>query len=61
MTPAAMHTGQAQAIHAKRNLVLESAYRAHPERFAGATPQAPALPEAVWINKPKEVSSENAH
>jgi putative transposase len=61
MTPAAMHTGQAQAIRAKRNLVLENAYRAHPERFVSAIPQAPVLPEAVWINKPKEVSSENAH
>ncbi len=33
--------------------VLESAFDAYPERFVRGIPNALALPEAVWINRPK--------
>lgn len=52
MTPAAVHLGQAKALHADRARVLEAAYAATPERFVRWPPRPPALPTAVWINKP---------
>jgi putative transposase len=52
MTPAAIHHGQAQAIHADRQRVLEAAYAATPERFVRRPPTPPELPTAAWINKP---------
>lgn len=59
MTPAAVHHGQAKALHAARARVLQAAYAATPERFVRRPPQPPALPAAAWINKPiatKEVA-----
>ena len=52
MTPAAIHHGQAQAIHADRQRVLEATYAATPERFVRRPPTPPELPTAAWINKP---------
>ncbi len=52
MTPAAVHHGQAKALHAARARVLASSYAATPERFVRHPPRPPALPAAVWINKP---------
>lgn len=34
--------------------VLAAAQLAHPERFVPGAPKPPALPTAVWINKPKD-------
>jgi putative transposase len=58
MTPAAVHHGQAQQLHAGRARVLEAAYAATPERFVRRAPVPPELPTAAWINKPdtKEVA-----
>ena len=53
-TPADVHYGQAQAIQAHRAEVLDAAYAAHPERFVRKPPTPPQLPNAAWINKPKE-------
>ena len=47
MTPAAVHHGRAQALHAGRQRVLEAAYLATPERFVRRPPRPPALPAAV--------------
>lgn len=58
MPPAAVHSGEAQELRRKRNHVLACAYDITPERFVNGIPKAPALPEAVWINKPKEVEAE---
>ena len=58
MTPAAVHHGQAQALHAERQRVLDAAYAATPERFVRRPPTPPELPTAAWINKPAE---ETAH
>ncbi len=59
MAPAAVHHGQAEALHAERARVLDAAYAATPERFVGRPPRPPALPTAAWINRPE--SKEAAH
>jgi putative transposase len=58
MTPAALHYGQAEQLHAARARVLEAAYARNPERFIRRAPVPPELPTAAWINKPdtKEVA-----
>jgi hypothetical protein len=38
--------------------VLRAAYASHPERFPRGIPSPPRLPEAVWINKPKNLEVE---
>jgi putative transposase len=52
MTPEALHYGTAEEILTRRAVVLAEAYEKHPNRFKGIVPNPPALPEAVWINKP---------
>lgn len=52
MTPAEVHAGKAEEIRAKRQIILDAAYAAHPERFVKGPPQARGVPEEVWINKP---------
>lgn len=52
LTPAVVHTGQAEVMRQKRQAVLQQAYQAHPERFVHGQPQPAPLPEAVWINPP---------
>ena len=59
MTPAAVHHGRATELHADRQRVLTAAYAATPERFVRQPPKPPALPTAVWINKP--TAEEVAH
>lgn len=54
MTPADVHLGRAPIITQKRQQVLCAAYEKHPERFVNGLPEAPRLPEAVWINPPKK-------
>lgn len=52
-TPADVHLGRANTVRAQRQLVLDAAYTAHPERFR-RPPSAPHVPEATWINRPEE-------
>ena len=52
-TPSDVHLGRADAVRAQRQLVLDAAYEAHPERFR-RPPSAPRIPEATWINRPEE-------
>jgi len=54
LTPAMVHYGQAEDIFQKRQLVLDAAYLAHPERFVRWPPKPLAIPKEVWINKPIE-------
>ena len=54
MTPADVHYGRAEAVHADRTRVLDAAYAATPERFVRHPPRPPALPTAAWINKPTD-------
>ena len=58
-TPASIHFGTAAAVRAKRALVLDAAYAAHPERFGNRRPEPPRLPGPAWINKPKEVEGQS--
>jgi putative transposase len=61
MTPAAVHHGQAQQLHAARAVVLDAAYAQYPERFVRKPPVPPELPTAAWINKPAETKEAAAH
>ena len=59
MTPATVHYGRANAVHAERASVLDAPYRATPERFVRRAPTPPPVPAAAWINKPN--SEEATH
>ena len=52
MTPATVHHGQADQVHADRARVLDAAYARNPERFVRKAPSPPPVPRAAWINKP---------
>jgi putative transposase len=54
LTPEQLHYGEAEAVLARRQQVLEAAYRAHPERFVHGPPSVGAPPQAVWINPPTD-------
>jgi putative transposase len=60
MTPATVHYGRADQVHAERQRVLDAAYQATPERFVRRAPTPPAVPTAAWINKPTP-TEETAH
>jgi putative transposase len=59
MTPATVHHGHAEQVHANRARVLDVAYATTPERFIRHPPRPPAMPTAAWINKPD--SEQTAH
>jgi putative transposase len=52
LTPAVVHFGETQTVLAYRQVVLDAAYRAHPDRFVTQSPRPLPLPSEVWINKP---------
>lgn len=52
LTPEMVHFGRAKEVVKKRHIVLETAYREHPERFFNGPPKPQNLPTAAWINKP---------
>ena len=52
LTPWDVHHGLAETRLAEREAALRRAFAATPERFVRGIPQPPALPPAVWINKP---------
>ena len=54
LTPSMVHHGHAQAVIERRQVVLDSAYQAHPERFVHSAPKLLTIPKEVWINKPPE-------
>jgi putative transposase len=51
-TPADVHLGRAASVTAARQLVLDAAHAAHPERFVRKAPVAALPPAAAWINPP---------
>jgi len=59
MTPATVHHGRAEQMHAERACVLAAAYARTPERFVRRAPTPPTVPTAAWINKPS--TDEAAH
>jgi putative transposase len=52
LTPAMVHYGYADLILAQRQLILDVAYLAHPERFVKGPPAPGHSPHQVWINPP---------
>jgi putative transposase len=52
LTPAVVHFGETQTVLAHRQVVLDTAYQAHPDRFVRRPPKPMPLPSEVWINKP---------
>ena len=59
-TPAMVHHGKAELIREKRQLVLDAAYSAHPNRLVRGQPSPRPLPKEVWINKPQH-SDDKTH
>lgn len=56
LRPEDVHYGRGPRLVDARQHVLDAAYAQHPERFVRKAPQAPQLPEAVWINPPDRVN-----
>jgi len=54
LTPASVHYGHHPSVQDQRQRILDAAFAAHPERFVRGRPTVQPLPEAVWINPPKE-------
>jgi putative transposase len=52
LTPAMVHFGETQTVLAHRQVVLDAAYQAHPDRFVRRPPKPLPLPSEVWINRP---------
>ncbi len=57
LTPWNVHYGHAELRLSERKLVLRQAFEATPERFVRGVPTPPALPNAVWINRPRAQES----
>jgi len=57
LTPDDVHHGRAEQVLAQRQLALDAAWVAHPERFVRGRPKPSPLPEAVWINPPNVPST----
>jgi putative transposase len=55
LTPVMVHYGWSAQVLAQRQHVLTSAYALHPERFVRQPPTPPAVPLAVWINRPPQL------
>ncbi len=52
LTPFMVHHGQADDVIAQRQLTLDVAHQAHPERFVKGAPRAPQLHTEVRIGRP---------
>ncbi len=59
LTPADVHHGRANERIAARQIVLDAAYDAHPERFVRGRPKALQLAPASYINRPAAPSVES--
>jgi putative transposase len=57
LTPEDVHYGRGPRLVGVRQQVLDAAYIQHPERFVRKRPEAPQLPEAVWINPPARITA----
>lgn len=55
--PIDVHYGHADTVRHGRTEVLAAAYTRKPERFVRKHPEPPALPTAVWINKPDKTDT----
>jgi putative transposase len=57
LTPWDVHHGMAETRLTERAAALRKAFDATPERFVRGVPTPPALPQAVWINKPRPAAA----
>jgi putative transposase len=57
LTPEIVHYGRSEQAIAARQQVLNQALARHPERFVRKPPEAPHLPQAVWINPPQTITA----
>ena len=60
MTPDQIHFGQADTVHAARQIALDAAFLSTPERFVRKRPKPPQIPKDVWINPPKQTEPTQA-
>lgn len=60
LTPGDVHRGTETEIIARRQVALDAAHRAHPERFVRGKPVHPTPPSVVWINPPTTAVSPSA-
>ena len=58
-TPYDVHCGLAETRRVEREATLQKAFAATPERCVRGLPIPPALPQAVWINKPRRLEEHN--
>jgi putative transposase len=54
LTPEMVHFGQTKEVLARQQVVLDAAYKLHPERFVRHPPKRESPPLKVWINPPTE-------
>jgi putative transposase len=52
LTPEMVHFGQTKEVLAKQQVVVDAAYKLHPERFVRNPPKRKSPPLQVWINPP---------
>jgi putative transposase len=60
LTPASVHFGTWPQVVAQRQIALDAAYDANPERFRRGRPVA-KQPQSAWINKPNHTLPEDAN
>lgn len=51
-TPEQVHSGRFEQVLVQKQAALDTAYRAHPERFVRRRPRAKRPPEKVYLNRP---------
>lgn len=60
LTPSDVHHGRATKRLEQRQRIMNAAYHAHPERFVHGKPNVPQIPNASYINRPKEPTDSDA-
>ena len=58
LTPASVHSGDADKILASRAQTKSVAFERYRERFVKGRPKAQKLAKAVWINQPRATDSQ---
>jgi putative transposase len=58
LTPADVHHGRVEQKTALRQIALDAAYAAHPERFVHGRPTPLQIAPATYINRPSEAAAE---
>lgn len=59
LAPAVVHYGHAPQVIERRQVVLNTAFAVHPERFVRQPPKPLPLPTEVWINKPQNTENKS--